>query len=190
MNRDDTVAVLTQIGEARKAWAQAHIALNSDVYSLMRRMLHEAAVNRMSIEEVASLTGFTVSRVRQLMRDMGMNPKSSRSLLAKNSATVLAENATILGIEPSDFDLMSPLAYLPMGKDMRKTIEDKAVSQVHEVSGNPFEEFYAEHYPDWTVHELDLRVFVPSKDSPQAEALALVREILTEAGFDIKVAQR
>lgn len=136
MNREDTVAVLTQIGEARKAWAQAHIALNSDVYSLMRRMLHEAAVNRMSIEEVASLTGFTVSRVRQLMRDMGMNPKSSRSLLAKNSATVLAENATILGIEPSDFDLMSPLAYLPMGKDMRKTIEDKSVSSVTEVSGN------------------------------------------------------
>lgn len=47
--------------------------------------------------------------------------------------------------------------------------------------------FYAEHYSDWTVHELPLMVYVPMKDADWAEALALVREILDEAAFDIGV---
>jgi hypothetical protein len=47
--------------------------------------------------------------------------------------------------------------------------------------------FYAEHYSDWTVHELPLMVYVPMKDADRDEALALVREILDEAAFDIRV---
>lgn len=46
--------------------------------------------------------------------------------------------------------------------------------------------FYAEHYSDWTVHELPLMVYVPSTGD-RDEALALVREILDEAAFDIRV---
>lgn len=47
--------------------------------------------------------------------------------------------------------------------------------------------FYEEHYPDWTVHELPLMVYVPSVHADRDEALALVREILDEAAFDIRV---
>ena len=46
--------------------------------------------------------------------------------------------------------------------------------------------FYAEHYSDWTVHELPLMVYVPLMDEDQERALALVQEILTEAAFDIR----
>lgn len=47
--------------------------------------------------------------------------------------------------------------------------------------------FYEEHYSDWTVHELPLMVYVPTKDADRDEALALVREILDQAAFDIRV---
>lgn len=142
MNRDQTTETLRRIGEARKAWRQANLTVNSDIFTLMQRMLHEAAVNRLSIEDVANLTGFTIKRVREMMRNIGMDPRASRTLLAKRSATVLAENATLLGVEPSEFDLMSPLAYLPMGKDMKREIEAKTVSSVTEVSGNLEDRLY------------------------------------------------
>lgn len=47
--------------------------------------------------------------------------------------------------------------------------------------------FYEEHYSDWTVHALPLMVYVPTKDSNRDEAAKLVREILHEAAFDIRV---
>lgn len=57
-------------------------------------------------------------------------------------------------------------------------------------SAHPDEEdaaFYEEHYSDWTVHELPLMVSVPTEDADRDQALALVREILDEAAFDIRV---
>jgi hypothetical protein len=48
--------------------------------------------------------------------------------------------------------------------------------------------FYQEHYSDWTVHALRLTVYVPlTEDSTEADSLALVREILDDAAFDIRV---
>ncbi len=46
----------------------------------------------------------------------------------------------------------------------------------------------AQHYSDWTVHALPLLVYVPLASGDDAEeALALVREVLDDAGFDIGV---
>lgn len=47
--------------------------------------------------------------------------------------------------------------------------------------------FYEEHYSDWTVHALPLVVYVPTNGEDRALALALVREILDGAAFDIRV---
>lgn len=58
------------------------------------------------------------------------------------------------------------------------------------MSGGEHAAFYEQHYSDWTVHELPLIVYVPSKDSDRAEALALIREILDEAAFDIRVSEQ
>jgi len=162
VNREQTTETLRSIGEARRAWREANLTVNSDIFTLMQRMLHEAAVNQLSIEDVAAMTGFTIKRIREMMRNIGMDPRASRTLLAKRSATVLAENAVLMGIEPSEMDLMSPLAYLPMGKDMKRAIENKAVSQVHEVdevSGNRDAEEDAEdiaHYSELAQRYHDL----------------------------------
>lgn len=49
------------------------------------------------------------------------------------------------------------------------------------------EAFYAEHYADWTVHELPVMVYVPTKRGTRDESLALVREVLDDATLDIKM---
>jgi len=133
MQKFDVQIALEGIREARSKWAAAQSKFNADVEVLLMRLLNEAAVNFMSAEEVAKASGLTVKRVRILMRKHGLNPKVGKRLLAQRAAETLAENAALLGIDPHEMDLMSPLAYLPMGQEMRKFLETKTVSQVHEL---------------------------------------------------------
>jgi hypothetical protein len=57
------------------------------------------------------------------MRNSGLDPRQGKSLLAKTAAEHLQENAALMGIEPHEMDLMSPLAYLPMGQELRAILE-------------------------------------------------------------------
>lgn len=134
MNRRDTEDQLRQVGNARATWNTAHreVVLKTDM--IMRRLIHEAIANRMSVEQVSNLCGYTVRQVRSLMRIYDLDPKSGKQLLSRKAAEALANNAALLGIEPRDMDLMSPLAYLPAGSELRKQMAAESVSQV---SGNP-----------------------------------------------------
>jgi hypothetical protein len=66
--------------------------------------------------------------------------------------------------------------------------EDRMREAAEVVRESEHSAFYEEHYSDWTVHELPLIVYVPTIRSNRDEALALVREILDEAAFDIRAA--
>lgn len=110
------------VREATTEWSTAKRKFDSDIAALMGRLLHEAARNYMSAEEVARHSGFTVKRVRLLMRAHNLDPKNGKTLLAKKAADNLAENAELLGVEPHEFDLMSPLAYLPAGKALKERL--------------------------------------------------------------------
>lgn len=144
MKRSEVRDLLGRVKAAKKQHAFDEAKFQSDVSAVMRRLLHEAAANLMSVEEVARDSGYTVKRIRQMMRDIGLNPTAGRNLLSKKAAEALATNADLMGIEPSEMDLMSPLAYLPMGEQLRRQLQDSTVSQVTaldevgraEVSGN------------------------------------------------------
>lgn len=138
MKKLDVILALRELREAKYQWAKAQTKFNSDVTAIMTRLLHEAAANLMSDREVANESGFTIKRVRQMMRDIGLNPRDGKTLLSSKAAEALANNATLLGIEPSEMDLMSPLAYLPMGEQMKRELQDKAVSQVTALHGPPY----------------------------------------------------
>lgn len=125
---------LTKIKEAKQAWSLAQARFNSEVAAMMNLLLHEAAATFMSPEDVAKHSGFTVKRIRAMMRTAGLDPKSGKTLLSKKAATALATNADLLGIEPHEMDLMSPLAYLPMGDAMKRELR---AARVDGVSGNP-----------------------------------------------------
>jgi hypothetical protein len=145
MKKFDVLIALEKIRDAKGEWAKAITDFNADIEMMMRRLLREAAVNYMSADEVAKASGFTVKRVRILMRSAGLDPKRGKRLLSKIAADTLADNAALMGIEPHEMDLMSPLAYLPMGKQMRRELEERSVSQVTEL-----EETMEEALTNWT----------------------------------------
>lgn len=141
MKKPDILLQLEKINLAKTEWATEVTEFNDSINVMMRRLLHEAAAAFMSPEEVARASGFTVKRVRQMMRDLDLNPRDGKRLLSQKAAEALANNAALLGIEPEEMDLMSPLAYLPMGGEMKRALRaeqvDKANAEPEVVSGNP-----------------------------------------------------
>ena len=139
MNKTDVRHALNGIQVAERAWTEARTEYLAGLSDVMRRLLHEAAHNFMSAEDIAKDTGWSVKRVRQHMRMIGLDPRDGVRLLSRKAAEALANNAELMAIDPSDMDLTSPLAYLPMGDKMKRELQDKTVSQVMEipeVSGN------------------------------------------------------
>lgn len=122
MKKFDVITALGQIRRARQEWTVSQTSFTADVEVLMKRLINEAAVNMMSAEDVARLSGFPVKRIRAMMRANNLNPKNGKRLLAKTAAATLSDNAALLGVEPREFDLMSPLAYLPMGSGLRQLL--------------------------------------------------------------------
>jgi hypothetical protein len=133
MKMFDVQIALEGIAEARSKWDTALRKFNADVEFLMARLLNEAAVNHMSVEQVAKASGLTAKRVRVMMRAHGLDPKKGKRLLANHAAQALAENAALLGVEPHEMDLTSPLAYLPMGSDLKKFLETETSQGVKEL---------------------------------------------------------
>lgn len=137
---------LEAVRDARAAWNKAKRQFESDVDLIMARLLNEAAVNYMSVPQISKASGLTPTKVRALMRKHNLNPKRGKRALAAAAATALQENSALLGIEPHEMDLMSPLAYLPMGSELRQelseTKREPGVLQIpmelleHTVSGN------------------------------------------------------
>lgn len=136
MKKIDVQIALEAVNAAHEKWTTARIEFLSGSNAVMSLLIHEASANFMSAEDVAKASGFTAKRVRQMMRDAGLNPKDGKRLLSKKAAEALASNAALMGIEPHEMDLTSPLAYLPMGSVMKRELQDKRTSQVTEVSGN------------------------------------------------------
>lgn len=134
MKQYEVTATLNRIRDARKAVIEAHRDINTQAARSMRRLLFEAAQNRMSVEEVAKASGYTKARIRALMRQHGLDPRWSKTLLEKHAAASLAENAELLGIDPVDMDLMSPLAYLPAGEQLRRDVDQTRVRAVTELT--------------------------------------------------------
>lgn len=119
MNRGQVRLALTRIRQARRQWSTAKAKFESDVDAAMTRLILEAAANHMSAEDVASYSGYTVRAIRIKMRQSEVTGRG-KTLIAKQAAHVLEQNAAILGIEVQDMDLLSPLAYLPGGEGLRK----------------------------------------------------------------------
>lgn len=125
MDKFEVVLHLESVAHARIEAGHAQKSFNADVEKVMARLLPEAAKNMMSVEEVGAAVNMTPSRVRRLMRDHGLNPRDGKRMLAAQAAETLATNAALLSVEPAEFDLMSPLAYLPMGSQLREFLETR-----------------------------------------------------------------
>lgn len=132
MKRFEIDINLEHIKEQRQKWNEAARAFSDAVDTAMIRLIHEGAALRMSHTEVARKSGFTSHQIRARMKAMGLNPSGGKTLLSKQAASVLEHNAEILGIQPHEIDLMSPLAYLPAGPALKHEVSD-----VHEFPETP-----------------------------------------------------
>ena len=134
MKKFEVLMALESLAEAAKEWTQARRKFESEFDFVLSRLLNEAAVNKMTVGEVAKHSGSTPSKVRDAMRRMGLDPKKGKGLLAKQASETLAHNAELMGVEPSEFDLTSPLAYLPMGSELKRLLQ---AAPPEPVSENP-----------------------------------------------------
>jgi hypothetical protein len=132
MNKFDVTMALGRVHEARSKWNSAKRDFDEAVDKVMAVLLHEAARALMTQQEVAAASGLPVKRVRDLMRKHGLNPRDGKQMLSRQAAKALNENADLLGIKPQEMDLTSPLAYLPMGDEMRRQLADAQVKRVQE----------------------------------------------------------
>lgn len=128
MNLAEVNAAFREIGKAKAEWAKSITAFNADVEVLMRRLLVEAAANRMAFENIVATTGMSSKRVRVLMKTANLDPRKTPTFLAKQASRILQRNAEILKIDPSQMDLMSPLAYLPAGKELENAVQEEVDS--------------------------------------------------------------
>lgn len=119
-----------RINEARHELDLAKARTEAEIERVVTRLIHECLAKRMSPGHIAKMAGWHVNEVRAAMRSRGIEPKRGKSVLAKQSASALIDNAHLLGIEPEEMDLTSPLAYLPMGKELREFLETNPVKAV------------------------------------------------------------
>lgn len=141
MNTAEVHAYLHRVKDARAEFARVQTKFRSDMDAVLSRLTFEGLALRMSVEQIARASGVPTKRIKDFMRSGGMSPSESKTALSRKAAEALANNAALLGVEPNEIDLMSPLAYLPMGSVLRRELQDRSVSQVTEedVSGNFYE---------------------------------------------------
>lgn len=137
MNKDTTTQYMNLLRRANRRGLEAIREFRSDMDKVAIRLIHEGLTHHMSAETIAQETGLTAKRVRAAMRVYGLEPKKGKAFLAHFASRALSENAALMGIQPEEMDLSSPLAYLPMGSVLRDRLEEEGRSRVTEVSGNP-----------------------------------------------------
>lgn len=139
MKKHEVTQALVTLREARQAWEKARLDFQADYDLAVGRLLREAAANRMSVNEVSTTLQTPIRGLRSMMRSIGLEPRQGKTALSRKAAEALAENAALLGVDPRKMDLTSPLAYLPMGNDLRRTLESQTLGRdidFDEVSGN------------------------------------------------------
>ena len=123
MRREHIRATFEKINEAHHQWKTEQGKMRAEADRVLTRLLNECLAKRMSPEHIAEMAGWPVRDVRSAMRARGIDPKAGKGVLSKQSASALIDNANLLGVEPEEMDLTSPLAYLPMGSQLREFLE-------------------------------------------------------------------
>lgn len=141
MDRNTTVMLLEKTAKEKQAWNKARADWWDKYESVMAVLIHAAATNYMSATDIARHAGMKPTQVRALFHKHGLHISVGKRALADQAAKALRENADLMGVRPEEIDLMSPLAYLPMGQSLKQALLDETTrGTAPEVSGNDYEE--------------------------------------------------
>lgn len=128
MQVPEITVALGQVAQAQRQFTETAKQWRETFDKTMKRLVYEAAANRLSVEDVSRASNLSPSRVRSIMRANHLNPKMGKNLLAQTASEALRGNAELLGITPDQMDLMSPLAYLPAGSVLRQAVTDNVLA--------------------------------------------------------------
>lgn len=123
-------SMLKDLRKAREAWGKGRTEFFAGYDWVLTRLIHQGVVNYMGANQIAAALGVSPKTIRAKMRQIGLDPRGGKRVLNARASEAIIENASIMGIEPEDMDLTSPLAYLPMGEQMRKAYQDKTLARV------------------------------------------------------------
>lgn len=126
-------SMLKDLRKARERWGQGRTEFFSGYDWVLTRLVHEAAINYMGANQIATALGVSPKTIRAKMRAIGLDPKGGKRALNAKASQALLENAAIMSVDPSEVDLTSPLAYLPMGEELRKQYQDRTLARVTEL---------------------------------------------------------
>lgn len=132
MNKFDVTIRLEKLAAARTEWSTKRREFDDAYETALLRLVYEGLRAFMTIDEMATSLSVPTTRVRTFMRRNGVEPRQGKRVLSDQAAVALRDNAELLGIDPINMDLTSPLAYLPMGEKMKRELQDEQVSSVNE----------------------------------------------------------
>lgn len=161
---------LEDLREVKRVWMKAKRDFDAQWMDSFIRLLHEAAINYMSVDQVSKASGLTRRRIRSIMRDHGLDPKRTKTVLSKTAAEAVQNNAAQLGVKPDQISLLSPLAYLPLGSEAPTASAEPTPLPV------PLQELVGDFQTAW--HGADRRGEVGSRS--EAGVLA----VLWKLGYD------
>lgn len=155
MKMNDVISGLEQMRAAREAWGKGRTEFFAGYDLLFSRYIYEACANFMSAHDVANALGVSPRTVRERMRVLGLDPKGGKRALNAKASEAMVENAALMGIDPKDMDLTSPLAYLPMGSELRQKLQWQTLSRVKEFPETGSAEQLAEKLTDAGIERSD-----------------------------------
>lgn len=124
-NRREVGKMLAELRRQREAWKDARREFQSEYAETLRWLILEAAATLYSLQEISEILDVPQKTIKAIAKKDDLNFKHDRVLLSHSAVNALRENAALMGINPEDFDLLSPLAYLPMGEELRKSLQQQ-----------------------------------------------------------------
>lgn len=124
MKKIEVIIQMEKAATARTEWATRKREFDSNYDRVMLRLVYEGLAIRMTAAEMAHAASIPTSRMRDFMKRHGIKPSERRTVLSDLAGHALKTNAELLGIDPVNMDLTSPLAYLPMGNALRTQLQD------------------------------------------------------------------
>lgn len=180
MDKFGVELAMNELRENKRAWLAAKRQFDRAWTDSFIRLMHAGIEAFMSVDQMSKASGMTRRWIRAQMRHEGLDPKRSKTALSKAAAAAVQENAALLGIRPQEINLMSPLAYLPMGSAMREELATQGTVDQPLTLPVPLQELVGDFQCAW--HGADKRGEVGSRS--EAGVLA----VLWKLGYDVDTA--
>lgn len=121
----DVTLRMEKLRDQHRKWLDAMAGYREERDRILDRLILEAVKIRMSVADIARASGLSRKQVRDRMKYLGLHQRDGLRVMSDRAAENLRTNAALLGVDIDNFDLTSPLAYLPAGEHLQREMLPK-----------------------------------------------------------------